>query len=115
MIAKVLQLNSNNLMRPTLDLAQGCLADISQNRVMGLSIISQFFSGNFMIQSLLSNPAAFQDFIDTISQACGWNGIQETDCILRGCCWNQNLKICSNPLRSNLQQEQVQKALKEEL
>jgi hypothetical protein len=66
---------------------------------------------NYGIQSYLSNPQIYSEFIETLTQICGWNEISENECVLRGCCWEETSRSCQNPIENNLTAGRLQQVI----
>jgi len=111
LVDQVLQIMQNPLMKMSFRQYQGCAPSHGSPQVYTfMNQVSQM-SGNFMVMTFMTDAAKFNDFVSTLTQQCGWNGITANECVLRGCCWNDVSATCENPLGNNLDRERLNKAV----
>ena len=109
LVSKVFEMNSNPVMANALREIQGCPPPFGS--VFGFSLLNRIAPGNYMVQMFLSKQNSYNEFVDVLSQVCGWPHITKNDCVLRGCCWNDLTFTCTNPLESNISTERLTHAI----
>ena len=106
--SKLFELMRNSYMADSIRNYIGCAPRFGS--IFSFGLINKIAPGNYLIQSYLAKERTYDDLINVLSQTCGWNGITENQCVLRGCCYSRTYRSCSNPLK-NLSQIQLQKAM----
>lgn len=109
LVDQVLQLMDNDFMKMSVRQFQGCSA--RHGTPDSYNFIQRVGSGNYMVMSFVTDEAKYNDFVSTLTQSCGWNGITENECVLRGCCWNDASNSCENPLGNNITNERINSAI----
>ena len=106
--SKLFEMMRNSYMSDSIRNYIGCVPRYGS--IFSYGLINKIAPGNYIIQSYLAKRSTYDDLMNVLSQTCGWNGITENQCILRGCCFNRSYNSCSNPL-NNISQTQIEKAL----
>jgi hypothetical protein len=93
---KILQ-NVGNPKDASLEQYQGCAPEYSDQR---WQMMQDTGNVNFLGQINYSEEL-YDAYMEYVSPKCGWDQIEEDECILSGCCWNAKKNYCNKPLGSN--------------
>jgi hypothetical protein len=107
-VDQVQKLMANPYMSLQVRTFQGCSA--RHGTPEQYNFIQRVGGGNYMVMSFVTDEQKYNDFISTLSQSCGWSGINADECVLRGCCWNDASNSCENPL-GEVTPDRVQNAI----